>query len=73
MAARALLLLANMDNGFYGIEKEVLTDSGNPEKLEEAERMLVGNDFINAKQIRAIKITAPKALVYLKFFGVKKD
>jgi len=72
MAARSLLLLANMDNGFYDIEKTVLSESENPEKLEEAERMLVENDFINTKQIRALKIAAPKALIYLKFFAVKE-
>ena len=72
MAAKALLLLADMDNGFYDIEKVVLSDSGNQEKLKEAERVLQRKGVMDRKQISALKIIAPKALIYLKFWSEKK-
>jgi hypothetical protein len=73
MAARALLLLVDMDGAFYDIEKAVISESGNPEKLNEAELILVQKGLIDPKQIRALKIIAPKALIYLKYWSEKKE
>jgi hypothetical protein len=70
MAARALLLLSNMNNGFYEIEKIALSESKDVKRLNEAEQILLQKEFISPEQIRALKIIAPKALVYLKSISI---
>jgi hypothetical protein len=72
MAARALLLLVNMDNSFYELEKQVASESGNRQKLDEAEQILAQKKILEPGQIRAIKIVAPRALIYLKFWSERK-
>ena len=54
MAARALLLLVSMGNGFYELEKTISSDSQDRNKLDEAEQTLVKRGVLDAKQIRTI-------------------
>jgi len=68
MAARALLLAAHMDDGFYEIEKKALEDSKSRETLDEAEKFLKSKKAMPDAQIEALKINAPKALMYLKYW-----
>lgn len=68
MVARALALSTNMNNKFYEIEKSVLAEAKNASKLEEASKVLTKRNFIEAKQITAIKTIAPTALMYLSNF-----
>jgi len=72
MAARALLLLVNMGNGFYEIEKKAISEARDRKKLDGAEQILVQKGILDPKQIHAIKLTAPKALVYLRYWSEKK-
>lgn len=72
MTARALLLLVHMDSNFYKIEERVLSDATNQKKLEEAEKALLAKHIINADQLHALKITAPRALLYLFYWIGKK-
>ncbi len=71
MAARALLLLAYMGGNFYELEARVLSDATDPKKLEEAEKALLAKHIINVDQLRALKLIAPRALLYL-FYWIKK-
>jgi len=71
MAARALLLLVHMDGTFYDIEAQVLSDATNQKKLEDAEKALLARRVIKADQLHALKITAPRALLYL-FYWIGK-
>lgn len=72
MAARALLLLVYMNNDFYELEKTVLAESRERKKLDEAEKMLVQRGILDAKQIHTLKLIAPRALIYLKYWSAKK-
>ncbi|MBI5047197.1 nucleotidyl transferase AbiEii/AbiGii toxin family protein [Candidatus Micrarchaeota archaeon] len=72
MAARAALLLINMSNEFYAIEKQGLTEANNRKKLEEVEKALLAKQVIKADQLHALKITAPRALLYL-FYWIEKQ
>ncbi len=72
MAARGLLLLVNMNGGFYDIEKAVIVEAKDRKKLDEAERLLDRKNVVDPKQLRALKIIAPKALIYLKYWSEKK-
>jgi len=72
MSARALLLLANMDSNFYELEARVLSDVIDPKKLEEAEKVLLAKHTTNADQLRALKLIAPRALLYLFYWIGKK-
>ncbi len=73
MAARALLLLVNMGNGFYAIENIVLAESRDKKKLDEAEQILVQRAILDPKQIHTLKLTSPRALIYLKYSSEKKE
>ncbi len=72
MAARALLLLISMSNEFYWLEKTVSAESKDKKKLDEAEGILVQNALLNPKQVHALKLAAPRALIYLKYWSKKK-
>jgi hypothetical protein len=72
MAAKTLLLLVNLGNGFYEIEKAALSESRDRKKLGEAEQILVEKKLFDPKQLHALKIIAPKALIYLKYWSEKK-
>lgn len=72
MAARALLLLVNMGRHFYDIERRILSDATHPKKLEEAEKAMLATQVITADQLHALKITAPRALLYLFYWVGKK-
>lgn len=72
MAARALLLLVHMDNSFYDVETQVLSGATDPKKLDEAEKILSARGVIKADQLRALKIIAPRALLYLFHWISKK-
>ena len=72
MAARALLLLVHMGSTFYDVEAQVLSDATNQKKLEEAEKELLAKHIIKADQLHALKITAPRALIYLFYWMGKK-
>lgn len=72
MVARALLLLVNMDNSFYELEKQVASESRNKQKLNEAEQTLAQKKILEPKQLHAIKIVVPRALIYLKLWSEKK-
>ncbi|HLC68330.1 MAG TPA: nucleotidyl transferase AbiEii/AbiGii toxin family protein [Candidatus Bilamarchaeaceae archaeon] len=67
MAARVLLLLVYMDNNFYDVETRVLSDATDTKKLEEAEKTLLAKQILKTDQLHALKIIAPKALLYLFF------
>ncbi|MFH0817728.1 MAG: nucleotidyl transferase AbiEii/AbiGii toxin family protein [Candidatus Micrarchaeota archaeon] len=68
MAARALLLFALMDDRFFDTEKKALTESRNRERLEEAEKMLSEKSGLAPSQLKALKLAAPLALTYLKYW-----
>ncbi len=72
LSARALLLLACMDNGFYGVEKQALIESQDAKKLVLAEKTLLEKNLLTPQQAHALKLTAPKALVFLKCWGEKR-
>lgn len=72
MAARALLLLVHMDSTFYDIEAHVISDATYRKKLEEAEKALLAKHVIKENQLHALKITAPRALLYLFYWIGKK-
>lgn len=65
MAARAFLLLFCMDD-FYGVEPKVLADSQDLSELSDAEAGLVGDKLLSVQQAGALKLTAPRALAYLR-------
>lgn len=68
MAARVLVLSNNMNGQFYGIEKSVLEDAKDVSKLEEASRTLVEKNYLSNQQIKAIKMIAPTALMFLSVY-----
>jgi len=72
MAARALLLLAQMNQKFYEIEKKIPAEAKDKKKLEEAETTLTTKNALAPQHINAIKIIAPNALIYLKYWSDKK-
>lgn len=72
MAARALLLLVHMGDEFYGLEKTVLAESRERKQLDEAEQILMQKGMLDARQIHALKIAAPKSLIYLKYWSGDK-
>src|SRR5271157_5397181 len=61
MAARALLLLVNMGNGFYEVENTALPESRDRIKLDEAEQTIVQLGVLDPKQIHTVKLTSPRA------------
>jgi hypothetical protein len=71
MAARTLLLMVKMGDEFYEIERRAIFDASNPKKLEEAEKNLLAKHAVKNDQLHALKITAPKALMYL-FYWMEK-
>lgn len=71
MAARALLLLVDMDKSFYELEKVITVESRDRKKLDEAEQILVQKGVLDAEQIHALKLIAPKALTYLRYWSDK--
>lgn len=72
MAARALLLFVNMNSKFYGIEAKIPSEVKNQKKLEEAEQALVAKQILKAEQLRALKLIAPRALIYLFYWAERK-
>ena len=72
MAARTMLLATLMNDEFYGIEKKVLEESKSKEKLDEAEGVLRSKEVLSDQQISALKVNAPKALMYLKYWYQKR-
>ena len=72
MAARVMLLAAHMEKGFYKIDETALTESKSKEKLDEAERILKSKQVLPVTQIDALKLTAPRALMYLKYWYQKR-
>ncbi len=72
MATRALSLLVNMDNAFYDIEAQIISDAKSQKKLEEAEKNLLPKSILKAEQLHALKVTAPRALLYLSDWAGKK-
>jgi len=71
IASRALLLLVNMDKGFYELEKAITVESKNRKNLDDAEQVLVQKGVLDVKQIHALKLIAPKALIYLRYWSDK--
>ena len=61
-------MLVLMDDGFYLLEKKALEESKDKKKLEEAQAMLSTKKIAPAEQLRALKIVAPLALIYLKYW-----
>ena len=72
IAARALLLLVNMNNNFYETEKLVLSDSMDIKKLWQAELELSQKGIFNAASLHALKTIVPKAFMYLYYWMEKK-
>ncbi len=72
MSARAILLLACMNNGFYEAEKQALTESQDAKKLALAEKALLEKNLLEPQQLHALKLTAPKALAFLKHYSEKR-
>lgn len=72
MAARALLLLVHMDDGFYATEKEVLSRYSDLGSLEDAEKKLSGEEILDAKSLRMLKKIAPQALLHLRYWLDRK-
>lgn len=71
MAARALILSNNMNSSFYEIEKSVLEEAKNALKLEEAATALIKRNYLDAKQLTAMKTVAPVALMFLSNYKSK--
>lgn len=71
MSARALLLLANMDDSFYKIDAQISADAADRQKLSEAEKELLKTGLPPAL-LHGLKINAPNALLYALHWSRKK-
>lgn len=72
MAARALLLLASMDDGFYSLEKEALSRAADLGSLDDAEKGLSAQGVLDAGSLRTLKKIAPQALMYLRYWSLSR-
>jgi len=66
MSARALLLSADLGARFREIEEKILADCTNRAALDDAEAVVSGESGLSHAQANALKIIAPKALLYVK-------
>lgn len=72
MAARALLLSSYMDDEFYKAEKTAANGAKSAEALEKVAKTRTSRGVLAQKQIAAIKIIAPNALMLLEQYEKKE-
>ena len=68
MSARALLLLAQMNDGFYQLEAQISEDAKQKKIIDKTETELFGAGVLSQTQLHDLKINAPKTILYMKYW-----